>query len=68
MHSDQYHVVERFWYDAELGGLVHEYTADDSLYFESSFSGRDIADVSAVPYEPYDCLELSGENNMRPSP
>jgi hypothetical protein len=67
MHSDQYHVVERFWYDDELGGLVREYTADDPLFFEGPFSGRDIADVSAIPYQPYDCLELSGENNIRPS-
>lgn len=66
MHSDQDHVVERFWYDDELGGLVREYTADDPLFFEGPFSGRDIADVSAIPYQPYDCLELSGENNIRP--
>ena len=66
MHSDQYHVVERFWYDESTQTLVREYTADDPLYFEKPFSGRDVADISAVPYRPYDCIELSGENNIRP--
>jgi hypothetical protein len=66
MHSDQYQVVERFWYEEQTQTLVHEYTADDPLYFDGPFSGRDVADISAVPYQPYDCLELSGENNIRP--
>lgn len=66
MHSDQYHVVERFWYDQGTQTLVREYTANDPLYFERPFSGRDVADISAVPYRPYDCVELSGENNVRP--
>jgi len=66
MHSDQYHVVERFWYDEATQTLVREYTADDPLYFDGPFSGRDVADISAVPYQPYDCLELSGGNNVRP--
>jgi len=66
MHSDQYHVVERFWYDQEAQTLVRDYTANDPLYFERPFSGRDVADISAVPYRPYDCIELSGANNIRP--
>lgn len=66
MHSDQYHVVERFWFDESSQTLVREYTADDPLYFEGPFRGRDIADISAVPYQPYDCVELAGSNNIRP--
>ncbi|MGI9259002.1 MAG: DUF6152 family protein [Gammaproteobacteria bacterium] len=66
MHSDQYHVVERFWYDDSTETLVREYTVDDPLYFEGPFSGSDVADLSAVPYRPYDCVELAGSNNIRP--
>ena len=66
MHSDQYHVVERFWYEENNHTLVREYTAEDSLYFTGPFSGRDIADISAVPYQAYDCEELGGANNIRP--
>ena len=66
MHSDQYHVVERFWYEQGNHTLMREYTANDPLYFEGPFSGRDVADISAVPYQPYDCEELAGANNIRP--
>ncbi|MBT5560410.1 MAG: hypothetical protein HOJ88_11020 [Proteobacteria bacterium] len=66
MHSDQYHVVERFSYDELNHTLIREYTASDSLYFEAPFSGRDVADISAITYQPYDCEELSGANNIRP--
>lgn len=66
MHSDQYHVVEHFSYDETGQTLIREYTANDPLYFEAPYSGRDVADISALPYQPYDCKELSGSNNIRP--
>jgi hypothetical protein len=65
MHSDQYHVVERFRYDENDRTLIREYTASDPLYFEAPYSGRDVADISVIPYLPYDCEELSGANNIR---
>ncbi len=65
MHSNQYEVTERFWYEQETQTLVHEHTATDSLYFEQPYNGRDISDISAIPYVPYECEELSGANNIR---
>jgi len=66
-HSDQMHSVERFHYDAEREYLVRDYTVTDPLYLVGETTGQDLMALSDVPYSPYNCLELSGDNNIRPS-
>ena len=66
-HSDQMHSVERFHYDNEREYLVRDYTVTDPLYLVGETSGQDLMALSDVPYSPYNCLELSGDNNIRPS-
>jgi len=66
-HSDQMLTVERFHYDAERKYLVRDYTVTDPLYLVGETSGQDLMALSNAPYSPYDCLELSGDNNIRPS-
>jgi hypothetical protein len=66
-HSDQMHTVERFHFDAERNYLVRDYTVTDPLYLVGESSGQDLMALSDAPYSPYNCLELSGDNNIRPS-
>jgi hypothetical protein len=65
MHSDQLHVVERFSLDA-AGVLTREFTVEDPKYLQAPYGGSDVMTASKQPYEPYDCVELSGKNNERP--
>ncbi len=65
MSSGQMHYVERFTLDPAAGTLTHEWTGTDPLYLKSSISGRDVSTISAEPFVPYNCTELSGKNNMR---
>ncbi|MEQ1884962.1 MAG: DUF6152 family protein [Bryobacteraceae bacterium] len=67
MHSNQMHVVERFTFDPATKVLTREYRADDSLYLRNPHTGRDLMSISDEPYTPYNCVELSGKNNMRSS-
>lgn len=66
MHSDQMHTVEHFYIDQETGNLMREYWVNDPLYLAEPAHGLDGQGLSASVYEPYNCLELSGENNIRP--
>lgn len=66
MFSDQAHVVERFTLDAGAGTLTREYRVEDPLYLAQPWSGRDVMSRSSEPYLPYECVELSGDNNKRP--
>jgi len=66
-HSDQMHTIERFRFDAEREYLVRDYTVTDPLYLVGEASGQDLMALSDTPYTPYNCLELSGDNNIRPS-
>jgi hypothetical protein len=66
-YSDQMHSVERFHYDAERSYLVRDYTVTDPLYLVGETSGQDFMALSGKPYTPYDCVELSGDNNIRPT-
>jgi hypothetical protein len=61
MHSDQLHVVERFWLDRSSGALAlrREYVAEDPLYFTGPFRGADTAFVADLPYEAPSCNDLS---------
>jgi hypothetical protein len=64
MHSEQMHVVERFSVDA--GTLTRTYRVEDPLYLKSPYTGTDVMRISAEPYQKYNCVELSGKNNIRP--
>ncbi len=66
-HSDQMHLVERFRVDPEELVLTRDYTIEDPLFIESIIRGQDFQALSSAPYEPYGCVELSGENNIRPN-
>lgn len=66
MHSGQMHVVERFSVDPNEGILTRTYRAEDPLYLKGPYTGVDRMALSAEPYVPYNCVELSGKNNIRP--
>ncbi len=66
MLSDQAHVVERFTLDAKAGTLTRAYVVEDPLYLKQPYAGRDVMAASKEPYTPYECVELSGDNNKRP--
>ncbi|MDG2167587.1 MAG: DUF6152 family protein [Opitutales bacterium] len=66
-HSDQMHVIERFYFDEQNQHLVREYTVSDPLYLLGETRGSDMMAISDIPYTPYNCEELSGKNNIRPS-
>lgn len=61
MHSDQLHLVERFAYDAGNGVITRDYVGEDPLYLAESFSDRDNVFLSATPFEPYNCDDLTVE-------
>ena len=64
--SEQAHLVERFHVDPDEQVLVRNYTLTDPLFLAEPVDGQDFQALSAVPYEPYGCVELSGDNNIRP--
>ncbi len=64
-HSDQMHLVERFSFDAEESVLFRNYRIEDPRFLVSPVDGQDVMGFSVAPYEPYGCLELSGDNNIR---
>jgi hypothetical protein len=66
MHSDQLSVIERFTLDNTAGTLTREYVATDPLYLQAPYTNRDVMNLSAKPYTKYNCVELSGKNNIRP--
>ncbi|MBT5558590.1 MAG: hypothetical protein HOJ88_01755 [Proteobacteria bacterium] len=65
MISDSVHIQERFWYNKAAQTLVRDYTVTDPLYLAKPFTGRNISDISARPYQPFDCVDLTGDNNRR---
>ena len=66
MTSEEMHVVERIRFDNELSVLVRDYVVIDPLYLAEPYHGQDIADLAMTAYQPYNCVDLSGENNRRP--
>jgi hypothetical protein len=65
MLSDQAHIVERFSLAPDGMTLTRDYVVEDPLYLKQPFSGRDVMRASKEPYTPYECVELSGDNNRR---
>jgi hypothetical protein len=58
-HSAELHVVERFTLDPATMLLRREYTAEDPLYFTDVYTGADTLALSAVPYNPEPCEDLT---------
>lgn len=63
LHSDQMHVIEHFTING-AGDLEWDFTATDP-FIEEPFTGTLTLALTAEPYEPYGCIELSGKNNQR---
>ena len=66
LHSDQMHIIERFYYDEASRELVRDYVVEDPLYLNSPYVGQDRQRIATESYSPYDCADLSGKNNIRP--
>jgi hypothetical protein len=58
-HSDRLHIVERFSLDPGGRSLTRSWVADDPLYFEGEYTGRDVVHISDVPYQRIPCEDLS---------
>lgn len=65
MYSNQMHVVERFTVDENAKTLTRTYRADDPLYLKGPYTGQDVMKLSDEPFVAYNCVELSGKNNIR---
>lgn len=65
MLGDKAHIVERFKVESGGATLTRDYVVEDPLYLKQAYSGRDVMRASKDPYVPYDCVELSGDNNKR---
>lgn len=65
--SDKAHIIERFTLDPAGRTLTRNYVVEDPLYLRQSYSGRDVMAASKEPYTPYECEDLSGDNNKRPA-
>ncbi len=64
-HSDRMHLVERFRVDTDENVLIRDYTMEDPPFLATVVNGEDAMALSDAPYEPYGCVELSGDNNIR---
>ncbi len=62
MHGSEMHVVERFSYDHEGRTLTRSWIAEDPAYFAGSYTGQDTVEVADIPFEPYDCTDLTNEH------
>ena len=67
LHSDQMRVVERIGLSDDGTQLIRSYEATDPLYFSKPIPGRIIWNRSDRALQSFDCVELSGENNIRPN-
>ena len=64
-HSDQMHVTERIRVDGDTGYLIRDYYINDPLFLVGEVYGQDLMTPSPTPYTTYNCVELSGDNNIR---
>jgi hypothetical protein len=67
-HSEQLHVVERFWFDAKTRQLRREYTATDPRFLTEPVKGSNAMDMSGVRYGAERCedLTIDKEANLGP--
>ena len=62
MHGSEMHVVERFTYDHDAGTLTRSWVAEDPTYFNGSYTGQDAVEIADIPFEPYNCSDLTNEH------
>ena len=68
MHSADMQVTERFEVRDEGQTLVRAYVAHDPAFVQTDWVGESVFQRTSEPYRPYNCTELSGDNNRRPAP
>ena len=68
MHSADMQVTERFEVRDEGQTLVRAYVAHDPAFLQTDWVGESVFQRTSEPYRPYNCTELSGDNNRRPAP
>ncbi len=61
MHGSEMHVVERFTYDHEASTLTRSWVTEDPAYFVGSITGEDTVEIADIPFEPYNCSDLTNE-------
>ena len=62
MHGSEMHVAERFSCDHEGRTLTRSWVAEDPAYFSGSYTGQDTVEIADIPFEPYDCTDLTNEH------
>lgn len=67
-HSDQLHVVERFWLDAKTRQLRREYTARDPRFLTEPVTGSNAMDMSGVRYDAEPCEDLTIDKDAKLGP
>ena len=67
MHSADMQVTERFEVRDEGQTLVRGYVAHDPAFLQTDWVGESVFLRTSEPYRPYNCTELSGDNNRRPA-
>ena len=65
VNSASLHIVERVTHDPDADTLRVSWIAEDPEFWEEPMEGVVELVRSPAPYEPYDCVELAGENNRR---
>ena len=68
MHSADMQVTERFEVRDEGQTLARAYVARDPAFLQTDWVGESVFQRTSEPYRPYNCTELSGDNNRRPVP
>ena len=66
INSDALQVVERVTHDPETDRLVVSFTALDPKFWRAPLQGEIKLARTDQPFTPYGCIELAGENNLRP--
>ncbi|MCZ0954136.1 MAG: hypothetical protein OXJ56_16320, partial [Rhodospirillaceae bacterium] len=62
MHGSDMHVVERFMYEHDAGTLTRSWVAEDPEYFIGSLTDQDTVEIADIPFEPYNCSDLTNEH------
>ena len=66
INSDALQVVERVAHDPVTDRLVVSFTALDPKFWRAPLQGEIKLARTDQPFTPYGCIELAGENNLRP--
>ena len=66
INSDALQVVERVTHDPETERLIVSFTALDPKFWRTPLQGEIKLARTDQPFTPYGCIELAGENNLRP--